>query len=293
MNKMMHRFMISVAAAALIAGTGLAHAQGTGMGHEGPSAGAGAEHGAPATGHGGSAATPMGHDAGRTMPSSGMKAEQSEPKSPAAARDQRAEENTPGQKSPGMSSEMNDNAKGGDRASKAEGREDRNGMKAENGADRGERKAEGREDRNGMKAENGEDRGERGAEGPEDRNGMKAENGEDRGERKAEGREDRNDVNGEHRSETVGQAGGGGKLSSEQRTRITTVIRDQHVRPIEHVNFAISVGTRVPHDVEFYPLPEQIVTIYPDWRGYEFFLVADQIVVVNPRTLEIVAVLEA
>ncbi len=267
MNKMIHRFMISAAAAALIAGTGFAHAQGTGMGHEGPSAGAGVEHGAPATGHGGSAATPMGHDAGRTMPSPGMKAEQSEPKAPAAAHDQRAEENTPGQKSPGM----NDNAKGSDRATKAEGREDRNGMKAENGEDRGERKAEGREDRNGAKAENGEDRGER----------------------KAEGREDRNDVNAEHRSETVGQAGGGAKLSSEQRTRITTVIRDQHVRPIEHVDFAISVGTRVPRDVEFYPLPEQIVTIYPGWRGYEFFLVGDQIVVVNPRTLEIVAVLEA
>jgi hypothetical protein len=35
------------------------------------------------------------------------------------------------------------------------------------------------------------------------------------------------------------------------------------------------------------------VTIYPDWRGYEFFLVGNEIVVVNPRTLEIVAVLDA
>jgi Protein of unknown function (DUF1236) len=123
------------------------------------------------------------------------------------------------------------------------------------------------------------------AEGREDRNGMKAEGREDRGSMKAESREGR--------SETVGQAGAGSKLTTEQRTRITTVIRDEHIAPATNVNFAISVGTRVPRDVGFRPLPVEIVTIYPEWRGFEFFLVRDQIVVVDPRTLEIVAVLEA
>jgi hypothetical protein len=95
------------------------------------------------------------------------------------------------------------------------------------------------------------------------------------------------------RSQTVGQAGAGGKLSSEQRTKITTVIRDQHIAPVTNVNFSISVGTRVPRDVTFHPLPAEIVTIYPDWRGYQFILVRDQIVVVDPQTFEIVAVLDA
>jgi hypothetical protein len=45
--------------------------------------------------------------------------------------------------------------------------------------------------------------------------------------------------------------------------------------------------------VSFHPLPAEVVTIYPGWRGYEFFLVGNDIVVVNPRTLEIVAVLDA
>jgi hypothetical protein len=35
------------------------------------------------------------------------------------------------------------------------------------------------------------------------------------------------------------------------------------------------------------------VNIYPRWHGYEFFVVRDQIVVVDPRSLEIVAILEA
>jgi hypothetical protein len=126
---------------------------------------------------------------------------------------------------------------------------------------------------------------------------MKAEGREDRtGNMKAEGREDRNGMKAEGRegrSETVGQAGAGARLTTEQRTRITTVIRDQHVAPVNNVNFAVSIGTRVPRDIGFRPLPAEIVTIYPEWRGYEFFLVRDEIVVVDPRTLEIVAVLEA
>src|ERR1700733_9595998 len=112
--------------------------------------------------------------------------------------------------------------------------------------------------------------------------------------------EDRNgNVNAEskgaadNRSQTVGQAGAGAKLSGEQRTKITTVIRDQHIAPVTNVNFSISVGTRVPRDVSFHPLPAEIVTIYPDWRGYEFILVRDQIVVIDPQTFEIVAVLDA
>jgi hypothetical protein len=97
----------------------------------------------------------------------------------------------------------------------------------------------------------------------------------------------------ESKSQTVGQAGAGAKLSGDQRTRITTVIRNQHVAPVTDVNFSVSVGTRVPRDVTFHPLPTEIVTIYPEWRGYEFILVNDQIVVVDPRTFEIVAVLDA
>ncbi|MGA7996235.1 MAG: DUF1236 domain-containing protein [Bradyrhizobium sp.] len=264
---MTNRFLISVAAAALIAGTGFANAQGTGMSREGGSSAGSTMQSAPSSGpsSAGSAAGQMGHESTEskpgetTKPSPGMKATQSEQKSPSAAKNDRAEDL---QKSKGMSSE--NNAKGGAKDMKAEGREDRgNNMKAE-----------GREDRNGnMKAEGREDSSKMKAEGREERNGSM----------KAEGKS----------GTTVGQAGAGAKLSTEQRTKITTVIRDQHVAPVNNVNFAISIGTRVPREVSFHPLPAEVVTVYPEWRGYEFFLVRDQIVVVDPRTLEIVAVLEA
>ena len=93
---------------------------------------------------------------------------------------------------------------------------------------------------------------------------------------------------------TTGQAPAGARqLNTEQRTSIRTVIKEQNVKPVTNVNFAISVGTKVPRTVAFHPVPRQLVTIYPDWQGYEYFLVDDQIIVVNPRTMQIVAVLEA
>lgn len=93
---------------------------------------------------------------------------------------------------------------------------------------------------------------------------------------------------------TTGQAGTAVRqLNTEQRTTIRTVIKQENVKPVTNVNFAISVGTTVPRTVSFHAVPRQLVTIYPDWQGYEYFLVGEQIIIVNPRTMQIVAVLEA
>ena len=72
------------------------------------------------------------------------------------------------------------------------------------------------------------------------------------------------------------------------------MIRNQHVAPVNNVEL-LDLGRypRSPRRSPSIRFPAEIVTIYPEWRGYEFFLVRDQIVVVDPRTLEIVAVLDA
>ena len=81
-------------------------------------------------------------------------------------------------------------------------------------------------------------------------------------------------------------------LSTEQRTKINTIIRQNKVEPA-HLNVSVRVGTRVPESVRFYPLPAEVFVVYPQWRGYDYILVGDQILVINPRTHEIVAILDA
>jgi len=98
------------------------------------------------------------------------------------------------------------------------------------------------------------------------------------------------------RAGTTGQGAAGARgavnLSTEQRSTIKTVIHEQKVQPTS-LNVSISVGTRIPHGTRLHPLPARVVEVYPAWRGYEYILVGDQIVVIDPATLEIVAVLEA
>lgn len=98
----------------------------------------------------------------------------------------------------------------------------------------------------------------------------------------------------QNRSTTTGQgaAAGSAKLSTEQRTKVTTIIREHKVQPTK-LSVSVSIGTRVPASVHLYPLPVQVIEVYPAWRGFEYVLVDDQIVVINPRTHEIVAIIEA
>jgi hypothetical protein len=92
-----------------------------------------------------------------------------------------------------------------------------------------------------------------------------------------------------------GAAAGRARLSSDQRTKITSVIRSEKVERVEpsNLNVSIRVGTRIPSHVRVHRLPAQVVTIYPEWRGYDYILVGDQIVILDPRTHEIVYILEA
>jgi hypothetical protein len=99
------------------------------------------------------------------------------------------------------------------------------------------------------------------------------------------------------KSSTTGQgaAAGSAKLTNQQRTKITTVIKKQKVKSIEasQLNVSIRVGAVVPASVHFYPLPTEVVEIYPEWRGYDFILVGDEIIIIEPHRHAIVAVLAA
>ena len=251
---MINRLMLSVAAAALIAGTGLANAQGN-TNREAPSAGSATQQSAPAATPESGAPAAKSAQSEEKMQPKGAKTQRAQSDMKAGPQGEKSaeENNMRGEKSKSMSSE---NEKGSaSKDMKAEGRDNR--INAE---------SKGRDNR--MNAES---------------KGMDSKGAS---ETKSSASETKSQT-------TVGQAGAGAKLSSEQRTKITTVIKSQHVAPVEHVNFSISVGTRIPHDVRFYPLPAEVVTIYPEWRGYEFILVGDQIVVIDPRSFEIVAVIEA
>jgi len=82
------------------------------------------------------------------------------------------------------------------------------------------------------------------------------------------------------------------QLTEEKRTNINqTILRDRNVNRINNVNFSISVGTRVPRSVHLVALPATVIEIVPEYRSYRYFVVDDQICIVEPSTYEIVEVI--
>ena len=80
-------------------------------------------------------------------------------------------------------------------------------------------------------------------------------------------------------------------INDQQRTRIGQSVARLNVRPLTNVNFSLSVGTVVPRDVHLSTLPADVVEIVPQYRGYSFVVVKDQIVIVEPSSYRIVATL--
>ena len=81
-------------------------------------------------------------------------------------------------------------------------------------------------------------------------------------------------------------------LKSSQRTRLNEAVTKLDVRPVTNVNFSLSVGTAVPTSVTLHPVPAAIVDIIPQYRGYDYFVVRDEVVIVEPRSHKIVDVIE-
>lgn len=284
---MLNRFMISVAALALIAGTGLANAQGT-MKNESGGAGAQPMQHSQSSGGGAERGNSMGKESthekgtvGQAGGSSSMKSGTSaEDKSSGATKDEHSgremNKNAAEEKSGATKSQRTDEH--------AQGQQDKSKSMSQDTS------KSGAKEQKDMKAE-GTKSGASSTNNAQNQKGT-----ETRTNQNAQGQTgtstNQNAQGQSSTNTTVGQAGAGAKLSTEQRTQITSVIREEHVRPVTNVNFSISVGTRIPREgIELHALPSRVVTIYPEWRTYKYILVKEEIVIINPDTYEVVAVL--
>jgi hypothetical protein len=89
------------------------------------------------------------------------------------------------------------------------------------------------------------------------------------------------------------KSGAPAALSAEQHAKIWTTLRGEKNERLTNVPFSTTVGEIVPGTVHLYSLPVSILEYAPQYRDYEYILVGDEILIVDPRTLRIVAVIAA
>lgn len=80
-------------------------------------------------------------------------------------------------------------------------------------------------------------------------------------------------------------------FTAEQKTKIRSTVLTGSAPRVTNVNFSISVGTVVPRTVRVVAVPPTLVEIQPAWRGYMYFVHGDEIIIVEPGSLRIVAVI--
>lgn len=261
---MLNRFMISVAAAALVAGTGLANAQGT-----------------------------MGRDSGGGA--GGAQMQQSQPSGGAAERggamgrdsmsqDKGTVGQTGGSSSMEKSGAMKDERSSGGSMNKNAADDKAGATKEQRSGDR----AQGQMDKSKSMSSDST-KSDTTKSGAKD---MKAEDNKAGDAAKSNNAENRPATDSKSQTTTGNAPATAAAPPAEKRSEISTAIKSTRIEETTNVNFNISVGTAIPASVRVHPLPPRIVEIYPQWRGYEVIFVRGQYVIVRPQTREIVYIIE-
>jgi hypothetical protein len=82
-----------------------------------------------------------------------------------------------------------------------------------------------------------------------------------------------------------------GTISPDQEARIREGVRNENSARADRYDFGRNVGALVPRGERLAALPPGVVAIVPQYRGYKFVIVEDDIVIVDPRTYRVAAVI--
>jgi hypothetical protein len=149
---------------------------------------------------------------------------------------------------------------------------------------RAERERDGTRDRDAMRDRDGRDR-----------DGIRDRDGRDRDAR--DGTRDRDGLR--DRDRATGRDGMRDRqradirnLAPDQRVTVRESFTRRRIEPIRNANFSVSVGVNIPPRVRLYPVPPDVLRIVPAYRGYQYTIVEEEVVIIEPRTRRIVEVID-
>jgi hypothetical protein len=82
-------------------------------------------------------------------------------------------------------------------------------------------------------------------------------------------------------------------MSTEQNVKFRETMKGEKAERLTGVQFSTSIGAEVPRSVHYHRLPARIVEYAPQYRDFDYVLVGDDILILDPRTHRIVAVISA
>ncbi len=83
------------------------------------------------------------------------------------------------------------------------------------------------------------------------------------------------------------------QLSDEKQEKIRVSVKNAKVDHVAKLAIPLTVGAEVPRNLHFYPFPKEVAEIAPEYGDYFYVVAAAKIVVIDPVTYRIVAILPA
>ena len=83
------------------------------------------------------------------------------------------------------------------------------------------------------------------------------------------------------------------ELTEEKQAKIRDSVKNAKVDHIAKLPIPLTVGAEIPRNLHFYPFPKEVAEIVPEYRDYFYVVAAEKIVVIDPVSYRIVAILPA
>ncbi len=80
-------------------------------------------------------------------------------------------------------------------------------------------------------------------------------------------------------------------ISPEQENKIRDSVKKAKVDHVAKLAIPLTVGAEVPRNLHFYPFPKEVAEIAPEYGAYFYVVAAEKIVVIDPLSYRIVAIL--
>jgi hypothetical protein len=81
------------------------------------------------------------------------------------------------------------------------------------------------------------------------------------------------------------------KLTPAQKQTIYASISSQKQKETAPPTFRVAVGAVVPPSVELQALPKTIVDLMPELKDYEYAMVTNQVLLVDPKTKQVIEII--
>lgn len=83
------------------------------------------------------------------------------------------------------------------------------------------------------------------------------------------------------------------QLTGEKADKVRSAFSSVNVKQESNINVNISIGSRLPSTLHFHPVPVAVAELVPEYRDFVFIMVEGRFVIVEPRTYEIVTIIDA